>query len=89
MTAQTVAVLNELAVPQDRWEDVLIRASLVEREGKTDEDRAKMAQTIQNRLDDGMILQIDASLAYGLNKNGTGLTELTPGATGNSEHPSN
>lgn len=75
MTAQTVAVLNELAVPQDRWEDVLIRASLVEREGKTDEDRAKMAQTIQNRLDDGMILQIDASLAYGLNKNGTGLTE--------------
>ena len=74
MVAKTVEVLAAKQVPQAKWEDLLIRASLVEEEGKSPEDRAKIAQAIQNRLNIDMYLQIDASLAYGLDKPGTGLT---------------
>ena len=74
MVAKTVSVLDGLGVqPADR-QTVLIKASLVEREGRTLEDRAKIAQAIENRLGREMSLDIDASLAYGLGKPGTGLT---------------
>jgi UPF0755 protein len=74
MVAQTTSQLTSKGVPQDRWEDVLIRASIIEREAKHDEDRPKMARAIQNRLDIAMPLQIDAIVAYGLGKSGTELT---------------
>ena len=44
---------------------VLIVASLVEREAKVPEDRAKIARVIYNRLELGMPLGIDAALLYG------------------------
>ena len=44
----------------------LIVASLVEREAKHDEDRAKIARVIYNRLKKGMPLQIDATIVYAL-----------------------
>jgi UPF0755 protein len=44
---------------------VLIVASMIEREAKVDEDRAKIARVIYNRLYLGMLLQIDATLYYG------------------------
>ena len=43
---------------------VLIVASMVEREAKVDADRAKIARVIYNRLALGMELQIDATLMY-------------------------
>lgn len=43
---------------------VLIVASLVEREARVDEDRPKIARVIYNRLAMDMLLQIDASLYY-------------------------
>lgn len=74
MVGRTVEVLNANGVPQDQWETVLIKASLVEREGKSAEDRAKIAQAIENRLAQSLRLEIDAVLAYGLGKSGTALT---------------
>lgn len=74
MVAKTTEVLAAKGVPADQWEDVLIRASLAEREARTPEDRAMVAQAIQNRLDREMRLEIDAALAYGLGKPGTALT---------------
>ncbi|AEI12118.1 endolytic transglycosylase MltG [Cellulomonas gilvus] len=74
MTAKTVQVLEDAGVPKDQWEPVLIKASLVEREAKHDEDRPKMARAIENRLEDGWTLGIDAAVAYGAGVNGTELT---------------
>jgi UPF0755 protein len=44
---------------------VLIIASMIEKEAKVDEDRPKIARVILNRLAIGMPLQIDATLLYG------------------------
>ncbi len=74
MVTKTIEVLTSKGVPQDQWETVLIKASLIEREAALDDDRPKMARAIENRLEKGMRLQIDASLAYGLGIPGTQLT---------------
>jgi UPF0755 protein len=44
--------------------EVLIIASMIEREAKLDEDRDKIARVIYNRLELGMPLEIDATLYY-------------------------
>jgi UPF0755 protein len=44
--------------------EVIIIASLVEAEAKTDADRPKIARVIYNRLAEGMSLGIDATLIY-------------------------
>jgi len=54
--------------------DVLIIASMVEREAQVPGDRAKVAAVIYNRLRAGMTLGIDATLRYGLNDNSHPLT---------------
>ncbi|MFM8387930.1 MAG: endolytic transglycosylase MltG [Actinomycetota bacterium] len=45
--------------------EVLVIASMIEREAKVPEDRAKIARVIYNRLRRDMLLQIDATLRYG------------------------
>lgn len=74
MVKQTTKELEAAGVDKSEWEETLIKASLVEREAKHDADRPKMARAIENRLDSGMPLQIDATSAYGLKKKGTELT---------------
>lgn len=54
---------------------VLIIASMIEREAKTDRDRPLIARVIYNRLAMGMKLEIDATLYYGQNPE-TPFTEL-------------
>ena len=44
--------------------EILIVASLIEREARFDEDRGKIARVIYNRLSAGQLLQIDATLYY-------------------------
>lgn len=44
---------------------MLIIASIIEREAKNDEDRAKIARVILNRLFLGSALEVDATLYYG------------------------
>ena len=46
--------------------EVLTLASLIEREAYNDEERAKISGVIYNRLEQGMLLQIDATVIYGL-----------------------
>ena len=47
---------------------LVILASLIEREAKVPDERPMMAQVMYNRLDRGERLGIDASVRYGLNK---------------------
>ena len=46
--------------------EVVIIASMIEREASVDRDRSKVAAVIYNRLDDGMRLQIDATVQYAI-----------------------
>ena len=46
--------------------DMLVRASLIEREAKLDSERAMISGVINNRIEDGMRLQIDATVVYAI-----------------------
>lgn len=74
MVSTTISTLDELGVEPGDRQRVLTIASLVEREARSAEDRAKVARAIQNRLDIDMKLDIDAAVAYGMEKSGTELT---------------
>jgi uncharacterized YceG family protein len=56
--------------------DVLIIASMIEKEVQAPEERSKVARVIYNRLHQGMHLGIDATLIYGLHLKPT--QSLTP-----------
>ncbi len=78
MIAQTKAELKKLKVASADQEDVLIKASIVEREASRDADFGKVARVIDNRLapngPTGGRLQIDATVAYGLGRSGLTIT---------------
>ncbi|HSG79829.1 MAG TPA: endolytic transglycosylase MltG [Acidimicrobiia bacterium] len=54
--------------------DGLVIASLIEREVRVDAERPLVASVIMNRLEDGMLLQIDATVVYAV---GGGVEVLT------------
>lgn len=54
----------------------LIMASLIEREANTDEDRRKAARVFYNRMEQGRMLESDATVAYA--NNITGRVTTTP-----------
>ena len=54
--------------------DVVIIASMVEREASVAEERPVVAAVIWNRLKDGMLLQIDATIQYALGEQKPALT---------------
>jgi UPF0755 protein len=53
---------------------VVVVASLIEEEARYQQDRVRVAEVIYNRLKKGMLLQIDATTAYGVGKLGEKLT---------------
>ena len=65
------------AIAQSNYteDEIIIIASLIEREGNTRDNKRLIAGVIENRIAVGMPLQLDASVEYVLNKP---LSELTP-----------
>lgn len=59
---------SEIKNQKQSVQKVMTLASLVEREGDSDQDRAKIAGVFENRLDEDMKLQTDISVLYALNK---------------------
>jgi UPF0755 protein len=55
--------------------EVVVVASLIERESRVDEELPKVARVIYNRLDKRIKLGIDASVLYGLGRRSGGLTQ--------------
>ncbi len=66
--------------------DHLIIASLIERETRVDDERRTIAGVIENRLVEGMRLQIDATVVYAM---GGGATQIVTLADLEIEHPHN
>lgn len=58
--------LDALGVPVDQRHEILTKASLVQREaGPNIDDFYKVARVFQNRIDQGIRLESDATVAYG------------------------
>ncbi|MCY6372323.1 endolytic transglycosylase MltG [Clostridium ganghwense] len=50
----------------DNLQELITVASIIEKEARVDEDRAKIASVFYNRLNKGMKLQVDATVLYAL-----------------------
>ncbi len=63
-------LLSNYSVPEwiNNSNEFFTVASLIEAEAKLDEDRPLVASVIRNRLNDNMLLQIDAAVLYALQK---------------------
>ncbi|NAZ87015.1 endolytic transglycosylase MltG [Kineococcus sp. T90] len=72
MVERTAQALRELGVPPEREHEVLVAASIAQKEARTPEDMAKVTQVLANRIADGMNLQLDSTVSYG-----TGGTTVT------------
>lgn len=75
MVAATVKELDDLGVPSDQRQELLIKASILEREVNIDEYLPQVARVIDNRLADPDgetrgLLQMDSTVLYGLGKTG-------------------
>ncbi len=57
--------LDAAGVPEDQRFRIVTLASIVQREAGSVQDMGKVARVFQNRLDDGMDLQSDATVTYG------------------------
>lgn len=66
---------NEIAKQKRTLFEVLTLASLLEKEVRTPKDRAMVAGVLQNRLDIGMALQVDATVSYLTGRRDTGVTK--------------
>lgn len=86
MVDKTKEVLTAKGVAQADWQQVLTAASIVEREGgintETQEDyRPMVARAIQNRLDIGKALEVDATTIYGNPDPNTSISEKNKDAS--------
>lgn len=72
--SERVAEDPGLASTTRSFADVVTMASLVEREAKNPADRRMIAGVLWNRIDRGMLLQVDAAFRY---TNGKGTFDLT------------
>jgi UPF0755 protein len=70
MVARAVHALDGLQIPAEQRLTVLTKASLVQAEASSTEDMAKVARVLQNRLSDGMPLQLDTTVNYANGKSG-------------------
>jgi UPF0755 protein len=70
MVARTDQVLTDLAIPVDQRLTALTKASMVQAEAGSVEDMGKVARVLENRLADGMPLQLDTTVNYANGKSG-------------------
>ncbi|MEV5042605.1 endolytic transglycosylase MltG [Microbacterium sp. LMI1x-1-1.1] len=69
MVDRTIAALDDAGVPADQREKILTIASIIEKEGRYEDDFYKVSRVIQNRLDPAIsdtngLLQMDSTAQY-------------------------
>jgi UPF0755 protein len=72
MVTRTVQTLDQMQIPADQRLSVLTEASIVQAEAGSTADMPKVARVLDNRLAQGMPLQLDTTVNYATGK--TGLT---------------
>jgi UPF0755 protein len=70
MVAGSVQVLDDLQIPEDQRLSVVTEASIVQAEAGSVDDMGKVARVLDNRLADGMPLQLDTTVNYANGKSG-------------------
>ncbi|TFV66813.1 UNVERIFIED_ORG: endolytic transglycosylase MltG [Bacillus sp. AZ43] len=70
MVARGTQVFTELGIPEADRLTVVTKASLVQAEAGSVEDMGKVARVLENRLADGMALQLDTTVNYANGKGG-------------------
>ncbi|MGY1856245.1 endolytic transglycosylase MltG [Modestobacter sp. SYSU DS0290] len=70
MIARADQVLNQLGVPVERRLEVVTKASIVQAEAGNVTDMGMVARVLENRLGDGMPLQLDTTVNYANGKSG-------------------
>ncbi len=75
MVARYTQAMDDLGVPADQRRDVLIRASIVQGEASREEDLAKVARVIENRIAAGDTLGMDSTVGYVVQKRALDLTK--------------
>lgn len=65
MVDRTVQSLDSAGVPVADRQRVLTIASIIEREARQTDDFYRVARVIENRIADGMLLQMDSTAQYG------------------------
>ncbi|OZG60222.1 YceG-like family [Bifidobacterium lemurum] len=75
MVDARIAKLDDLGVAADQRQRVLKIASIAEAEVNREEYYGKVTRVIENRLEIGMNLGMDTSLAYGLGKSASEITD--------------
>ncbi|MFZ0157975.1 MAG: endolytic transglycosylase MltG [Kineosporiaceae bacterium] len=73
MVERTQSELGDLGVPREKWQATIIEASLVQAESGHDEDAAKIARVLQNRIAADRPLQLDTTLNYALHRRKVGV----------------
>jgi UPF0755 protein len=70
MVARGIKAMDDLQIPEDQRLRVLTEASIVQAEAGSVEDMGKIATVLNNRLADGMPLQLDTTVNYANGKSG-------------------
>jgi UPF0755 protein len=61
--------VSKFGIPADKVHEVLTLASIVQKEARLEADFYKASRTFLNRIEDGMHLQSDATVSYGVDGN--------------------
>lgn len=72
--SKTAPLKDDIATSERSLEDIMIMASLIEKEARGDNDREIIAGILWKRIDTGMLLQVDAPFLYVLGKESSELT---------------
>jgi len=81
MVVKSVAELTRLGIAPDKMERTMVIASIVEAEGRREEDRPKIARVLENRLAKPMRLQLDSTVSYGVQKRSVTTTDAERAAS--------
>lgn len=81
MVAQSTKVMADLGVTPEQMHDVVVEASIAQKEARSAEDMTKVTRVLDNRMAIGMNLQLDSTVSYAVNSSNVVTTTAEQRAT--------